>query len=414
MDVLAPLPDGRVRVQLDGVEQIATAAEPLAPGGRYVLQVERSPTGIKLTTPPPTAAARPTEIATAVLRTPAPTLPAALKPLQAELVTLTKPPTAAAPAVPAPVRDAAVAVEATLRTFVPAEPKPPDATQLRQLVENGGLHFEAKLARQLEGPDAPDSPLAPQAAPKANAPAPTADKAPAPSGNEPAAAKGDSPSPSEAKAPTTPKPEAGEPKSLAASQGSDAPAAPRAAKAEAPDLKGDLLRLLQAVNDLGGNLRAPAAEAAVRGIEAQQAANVLAQASGTPYFLQVPFPDGGEWRTLRLSLEPQHRPDQADAERAGRFRVFMHVPLTDLGETWIDAGLSGERFRATIYLDQAAVRDRVRAALPDLHAELAAEGFSEVLLDVRSSGELPEGRRKAAGAVQAGRPDAVSVLDVRA
>lgn len=411
VDVLAPLPDGRVRVQLDGVEQVATAAEPLAPGGRYVLQVERSPTGIKLTTPPPTAAAQPTEIATAVLRTPAPTLPAALKPLQAELATLTKPPPTTAPAVPAPVREAAVAVEATLRTFVPAEPKPPDATQLRQLVENGGLHFEAKLARQVEGPDSPDPPLAPQAAAKANAPAPTTGRAA--SGNEPAAPKGDSPSPSEAKAPTTPVPEASEPKPIAASRESDG-AKPQAAMGREPDLKGDLLRLLQAVNDLGGNLRAPAAEAAVRGIEAQQAANVLAQASGTPYFLQVPFPDGGEWRTLRLSLEPQHRPDQADAERAGRFRVFMHVPLTDLGETWIDAGLSGERFRATIYLDQAAVRDRVRAALPDLHTELAAEGFSEVLLDVRSSGELPEGRRKAAGSVQAGRPDAVSVLDVRA
>jgi hypothetical protein len=33
----------------------------------------------------------------------------------------------------------------------------------------------------------------------------------------------------------------------------------------------------------------------------------------------------------------------------------MHVPLTDLGETWIDAGLAGDKFRATIYLDRAAL-----------------------------------------------------------
>lgn len=425
VDVLAPMPDGRVRVQLDGVEQVATAAEPLAPGGRYVLQVERSPVGIKLSSPPPTAA-QPTEVATAVLRTPAPTLPAALKPLQTELAALAKPQAPASPAVPQTVREAAVAVEATLRTFVPAESRPPDATQLRQLVENGGLHFEAKLARQIEGTGAsisegptfdvgPESPARQPQSAKPSTQTPTAEKlSPGPSDKGSAAST--SPSPSEPKAATA-QVEAREPKPIAALPESGDLTKAQAAKVETsrePDLKGDLLRLLQAVNDLGGNLRAPAAEAAVRGIEAQQAANVLAQASGTPYFLQVPFPDGGEWRTLRLSLEPQHRPDQTDAERAGRFRVFMHVPLTDLGETWIDAGLSGERFRATIYLDQAAVRDRVRAALPDLHTELAAEGFSEVLLDVRSSGELPESRRRAAGSVQAGRPDAVSVLDVRA
>ena len=44
----------------------------------------------------------------------------------------------------------------------------------------------------------------------------------------------------------------------------------------------------------------------------------------------------------------------------------VHVPLTDLGETWIDAGLAGDKFRATIYLDNPAVRDRVRADHHDL------------------------------------------------
>jgi hypothetical protein len=367
VDVLAPLPEGRVRVQIDGVEQVATASEPLAPGGRYVLQVERSLAGIKLS-PPPESAALPAEIATAVLRSPAPTLPAALKPLQAELATLSAPtPPGTAPAA---VREAATAVEATLRTFVPSDPQPPDATQLRQLVENGGLHFEAKLARLVGEPETVSS--------------------------APNTAKPDQPA-RESTAPVTQSPDRAAP----------------TIRDLGPDLKGDLLRLLQAVNDLGG-AAAPAAEAAVRGIESQQAANALAQANNTPYFLQIPFPDGGEWRTLRLSLEPERRPDQSDAERAGRFRVFMHVPLTDLGETWIDAGLAGEQFRATIYLDSAAVRDRVRTALPELRAELQSEGFSEVLLDVRASSELPERHRRQAGALQAGRPETVSVLDVRA
>lgn len=406
VDVLAPLPDGRVRVQVDGVEQVATAAEPLVPGGRYLLQVERSPVGIRLN-PPPESAALPAEVATAVLRTPAPTFPAALKPLRAELAQLAAPPTAGARPQPPTVRDAATAVEATLRTIVPSEPRPPDATQLRQLVENGGLHFEAKLARRVETPDSPptDTPLA---ALRARPPA-----TPSPPAAPPEAVPASEPKPKVAAPPDAPAEVAPvKAEALSKPDGRAEPAKPQAVER---DLKGDLLRLLQAVNDLGGAARAPAAEAAVRGIEAQQAANVLAQTNNTPYFLQVPFPDGGEWRTLRLSLEPQHRPDeQPGAERAGRFRVFMHVPLTDLGETWIDAGLTGESFRATIYLDRSAVRDRVRAALPELHAELAAEGFSEVLLDVRPSGDLPAGRRREAGSVQAGRPDSVSVLDVRA
>jgi hypothetical protein len=363
VDVLNALPDGRVRVQIDGQEQIASSAQPLTAGGRYVMQVERTPTGLTLR-PPPDSPNLPTEVATALLRNPAPSLPAALKPLQAELATLTTP----QPGTNQAVRDAASTVRDTLRTFFPTDARPPDAKELQQLVENGGLHYEAKLAR-LADPEA----AAASAAPSTDAPDSNTERAT-----------------------------------------SEQPAASQAANgAVGADLKGDLLRLLQTVQDLGGTAQAPAAQAALNGIEAQQATNTLAQANATPYFLQIPFPDGGELRTLSLSLEPQNRPDQPDADQAGRFRMFMHVPLSDLGETWIDAGLAGDKFRATIYLDRPAVRDRVQAALPDLRSELQADGFSEVLLDVRASADLPERHRREAGAMQAGRPQTVSVLDVR-
>jgi hypothetical protein len=404
VDVLGSLSDGRVRVNIDGQEQIATSTEPLAPGGRYVLQVESTPAGLTLK-PPPDSPTLPHQVATAVLRTPAPDIGATLKPLQTELAALTAPPSnksdASAPAVPATVRNAAIAVSNTLQTLFPSDPNPPNATQLQRLVEDGGLHFEAKLARLVGDPENP-APAQQSTASNAGTPVRTALTA----------TGADSPSPN---APTDRQTANNEP--TAANTVPDKPAPDPQTQATARtapvDLKGDLLRLLQAVNDLGGAAQAPAAAAALHGIEAQQAANALAQANGAPYFLQVPFPDGGQWRTLRLSLEPQNQPDQPDAERAGRFRVFMHVPLTDLGETWIDAGLAGDKFRATIYLDRPAVRDRVRAALPDLQSELKADGFSEVLLNVRASSELPPGQRRAAGAVQAGRPDSVSVLDVR-
>jgi hypothetical protein len=364
VDVLSELPDGRIQVSIEGQEQTAIPTQPLAPGGRYVLQVERTPSGIVLK-PPPETPALPAQVAAAVLRTPAPTLGEAIKPLQAELTTLTTPqPQPVSPA----TRAAATAVRDVLRTILPNEPRPLNAPELQNLVENGGLHYEAKLARLVEA----------QESPKVEA-----------------------------------KPEAKDAPQTKAAERMEATATPRSVRDLGPDLKGDLLRLLQTAQDLGGATRVPAAQAALSGIESQQAANALAQASGTPYHLQVPFPDGGEWRTMQLSLEPQSVPDQPDTERAGRFRMFMHVPLSELGETWIDAGLSGDRFRATIYLDRAAVRDRVQTALPELQAELEADGFSEVLLDVRPSSELPDYRRRDSASLQAGRPRSVSVLDVR-
>lgn len=363
VDVLEPLPDGRVRVSIDGQEQTATARDPLTqqplpltPGSRAVLEVVPTPAGPVLRAPAETPSL-PQVVATAILRaTPTNDLTAALKPLQAELTALvTEKP--GAPPLPAPVREAAVALRDTVRALVPAEPRPPSAEDLQALVENGGLHFEAKLAR-----------VADAAAPTEFATAPP----------EPA------------------------PRDVAA--------------AVRGDLKGDLLRLLQSSRDLGTAVQLPAARAALDGIEGQQAAQTLAQATGTPYILQVPFPDRDQWRTLQLSVEPEDgAPDgEAGADAGGRFRLLMHVPLSELGETWIDAGLAGDRFRAAIYLDRADVRDRVAAALPELQTDLSGDGFAEVLLDVRATAELPARARERGAALRAGRPVASSLVDVRA
>jgi len=395
VDVLSSLPNGQVRVAIDGQEQVATSSQPLVSGQRYVLQVQQTPTGIVLN-PPQESPQLATDVAAAILRTPAPTLGTAIQSLQSELTTLTTPPAGGtSTSVPTAVSDAATVVKNVLSTIIPSEPRPLNSAELQQLVENGGQQFEAKLARLV--------------APQPQPPAPTQTQPPAQSQS--------------AATPTTTTETASstDAKATSATQTSDAvksdvgnppPTTPRSPQELAPDLKGSLLSLLQTVQDLGGTA-APAAQAALNGIEAQQAANTLAQANNTPYFLQVPFPDGGVWRTMQISLEPQSQPNQPETEQAGRFRLFMHVPLTDLGETWIDAGVAGNQFRATIYLDQPTVRDRVRASLPELRSELQSGGFSEVLLNVRATSELPSRYRSEANALKAGRPDTVSVLDVR-
>lgn len=377
VDVLAVLPDGRVRVRVDGEETTATSAHTLAPGGRYVAQVERTPAGLALR-PVPEGPNLLAVLAGAILRTARPPdLAATLKPLLTELTTLqTTPPPATAtgtPTLPTAVRAAANTVSETIRAFLPADPRPPNPEELRALVADGGLHFEAKLAR-----------LVPDEGEVSPAPSPA---------KEPAAEKPGTPA-----TPTT-----------AASTPTTRPANDPVG----PDLKGDLLRLLQSVQDLGAAAQLPAARATLNGIEAQQATNALSQANGTPYFLQVPFPDGGVWRTMHLSLEPERNGNQTDEEKPESFRMLMHVPLTDLGETWIDAGVAGKRLRAVMYFDQPQVRDRVRSELPALKGELESDGFSEVLLDVRSASDLPTKHRRQVSAMHAGRPESLSLVDVR-
>ncbi|HEV3435747.1 MAG TPA: hypothetical protein VG122_00210, partial [Gemmata sp.] len=245
VDVLAVLPDGRVRVQIDGQDDIATTTEQLAAGGRYVLQIERTSAGLTLSSAPDTPDL-PATLAAAILRDSSPPdLGAALKPLLAELATLQTTQTESTTGNPNAVQNAASTVRDALRAFLPSDGRPLNATELQNLVEDGGLHFEAKLARLVNDGGQNSS---------------GGDEAPTPNGG--AIARSDSNG--------------------------------------GPDLKEALLRLLQVSQEFGNSVQLPAARSTLDGIESQQAANVFAQTQGTPYILQIPFPDGGEWRTLHL------------------------------------------------------------------------------------------------------------------
>ena len=88
VDVLAAESDGRVRVAIDGRAGFATTAEPLTPGGRYVMQVERGPDGVVLR-PPAESPELPGLVAAAVLRaSPAPDLGPTIQAVLGELATV--------------------------------------------------------------------------------------------------------------------------------------------------------------------------------------------------------------------------------------------------------------------------------------------------------------------------------------
>ncbi|QEL13333.1 flagellar hook-length control protein FliK [Limnoglobus roseus] len=173
------------------------------------------------------------------------------------------------------------------------------------------------------------------------------------------------------------------------------------------DLKAVLTELVAAAPQL------VAARTTLDGIEYQQAANVLAQQSTGAFVVPVPFPDGTNWRTLHLAIEPDASGGESASERTDRFRLLMHVPLTELGETYIDASVDGDHLRAVLYLDSTTAREQVRPELAGLETELRASGFRDVLLDVRPASDLPDRRRQQANAMAAGRADTTSVVDVR-
>jgi hypothetical protein len=358
VDVLAQIGEGQWHVRLNGFEETIYSSEQLKPGGRYIMQMDRLTNGLTLR-PIPDSTRLPIELPTAILRgSPSLDFATMVKPVLEELTVAQSMYQGSWQSSSNQNRQilslnrAAADVLATLQSFLPSQPRPLNATELQGLITKGGLLFEAKLARQTSHP--------------LNA--------------------------------TTLDP------SLLTSGASDLQVA--------SDLKGDLLRLLHILQEIGGDVQMTASRTLLQGIESHQAANVLAQASGTPYFLQIPFPDGEDWRTLYLALELEQHGQRSDSERPRGFRMLMHVPLKELGETWIDAGVCDCHLRAILYVETPAARDQVRAELAGLHDELLADGFRSVLLDVQPAADLPERHRRRTVAMKSGHPEGVSLVDV--
>lgn len=333
VDVIARQPNGQYRVRIDGQETTAASQQPLQPGGRYAVQLDRTSTGVFLR-PLPDSPQLPTTIATAILRTEKP------PPLGDSLPSLVKELTT--PPADPKVQNAAAGVREVAVKLLSQTDQPPTADRIKQLVEDGGTHFEAKLARAAD--------------------------------------------------PTT----------------SDR----LTASTHQNDLKGGLLSLARSVSDLASAF--PAAAATLDGIERQQAVNVFAQQNGGMAVFQIPFPDGPNWRTVGMGIESDGNSPRDSNGRSTGFRVMMHVPLSSLGETWIDASADASRLRAVLYVSDTAARERVRADLPDLRAELQTGGFTEVLLDVRPAGDLTDAQRRKANAIKEGVPEGGGLLDVRA
>lgn len=423
IDVLSQEAGGQVRVTIDGEPAIATSDQPLAPGGRYVAQVERGPNAIVIRLLPESPQL-PTTVATAILRATPPTqFGDTIQPLLQELelaITNTvaphatklelpsgalqrsavqarydvPPPTepatttagvASHAAVTNPtVRAAAIEVRTALQSVLPPPGEPPSAEVIHALVQDGGQQYEAKLTHLTKQAIATH-----QKSVEVNT-------------------TPDTSQPSEPKSETVNRADNG------TSVRNDPAARREPSDSIQPkhDLKGGLLNLLRAVSNLSAEF--PVAGTMLNGIERQQAVNVMAAQDGGPFVIQVPFPDGQQWRTASMGVEPDRSGTRDESGRPSAFRVMMHVPLSELGDTWIDAGADGPRLRATLFLTDAHARDRVRPELADLRQELQAAGFTDVLLDVRTAAQLTDQQRRKVNAIRSVAPESGGLLDVRA
>lgn len=167
------------------------------------------------------------------------------------------------------------------------------------------------------------------------------------------------------------------------------------------DLKGQLLRLLHATAGKGPSdptQPLPAAKQVLDAIEIQQTINTLAMTNGGTFQMHLPLAGAAQWMTMQFAVQPDLLASGGDGaatpgEYASRgFNLLMHVDLTDLGETWIDARVTGKNLSAVLYLESASGRDLARGQAGELKSALREAGFESILVDVRSTAELPEGR----------------------
>lgn len=152
----------------------------------------------------------------------------------------------------------------------------------------------------------------------------------------------------------------------------------------------------------------------VQHIETQQAVNVLARVHGEAFQLQIPIPVGQGWATALLALEPDERSEPGQPGRERGYNLLFHLDLEDFGTTRIDAHVSPRALRAVFYTEKAAALALLRAEIPAFRATLQAQGFEDVLLAAEPLERLTRLKVQKFAALHAGVPGQVRLIDVRA
>lgn len=180
------------------------------------------------------------------------------------------------------------------------------------------------------------------------------------------------------------------------------------------DVKGLLLRALQELGAAKLTDSTVPLTQHLQAVEAQQATNLLAFAHGAPVQFQVPlFLGPGQSSTMMLGVSPDEEGKVGPDQKSTGHNIMMHLELSELGETRIDAHLTPTAVRAIFYIENSTGRAIVQDELPVLREALNGLGFHDVLLAVRSTEELPIRKQRDFAALSQGLPSSGSLLDVK-
>ncbi len=189
------------------------------------------------------------------------------------------------------------------------------------------------------------------------------------------------------------------------------------------DLKAALLQALQDLNDEMASSPSLTLAASLgrhlEHIESQQAVNILAQAQGGPYQVQIPFFTAQRLTTAFLSIEPEGK-GNGETERQGKgetgkgYNILFALDLENFGQTRIDARIGQGLLWAVFYVDQPESVALLQRELPDFRITLQSLGYADVSLMVRPLRQLAPEKREKFEALTIGVPASIHLLDMKA
>lgn len=148
-------------------------------------------------------------------------------------------------------------------------------------------------------------------------------------------------------------------------------------------------------------------------LENQQALNLLAQWHGGAFGLEVPVVIHQALATVHLAIEPDARGEPGESEdQRGGYNLLFQMDLDHYGQTKIEAWVAARALRVNFFVEHEAAVGEIRSELPALQQSLRTLGFHEVLLTADLLSRLPSEKQHQFDEARVGIPADVHLLDV--
>ncbi len=152
----------------------------------------------------------------------------------------------------------------------------------------------------------------------------------------------------------------------------------------------------------------------VNHFDEQQARNVLAKLQGEPFQFRIPFMNGEDVSTAFVMIDADDQEETPRSRQTSGYSLYFHLELDRFGDTRIDAQVTHQGVRAIIYVENPSVVKELRSELTALQKSLETAGFKDVVLLVKTLRNFSLTTRQKFDALESGIPTTVQLLDVKA